>query len=309
MSKYKHIVRENEVGMTVNQILKANFSFSRRFITKMKFEELVDLNGIRIKGFVKPDLGDLISIRLPIENNDFPAQNIPLDVIFEDSDFLIINKQHGITVHPTKGHPDNTLANGVAYYNEQMNQSFKIRFCNRLDMDTSGIVIIAKNSNIQNEISKQMSRDIITKKYLALVDGIIEQDCFTIDEPVGRPDLDSPKRAVMAVSDGGKNAVTDVRVLKRYRINDKVIQNYNATLVELTLHTGRTHQIRIHMSSIGHPIVGDRLYGVNKGDLIARQALHAYYIEFIHPGINKKLKLYAKLPTDIKSLVRRFAGL
>lgn len=303
MSKYKHVVTEEEQGMTVNQILKANFSFSRRFITKMKFQELVDLNGVRTKGFIKPNTNDIITIRLPIEHNDFPAENIPLDIIYEDNDFLIINKQPGITVHPTKGHPSNTLANGIVNYINETHQNFKIRFCNRLDMDTSGIVIVAKNSNIQNEVSKQMSGDAVTKKYIALVCGLIEEDSFTVDLPVGRPDPDSPKRAVMAVTEGGKNAITDVKVVKRFKGIDGNNEIFNATLVELTLHTGRTHQIRIHMSHLGHPIIGDRLYGGDNIGMITRQALHSNYLELVHPETHEKLELKAPIPSDIKSVI------
>ncbi len=305
MSKYKHIVTEKEEGMTVNQILKANFSFSRRFITKMKFQELVDLNGVKTKGFIKPSPSDVISIRLPIEHNEFPAENIKLDIVYEDDDFLIINKQPGITVHPTKGHPNNTLANGIVYYINETNQNFKIRFCNRLDMDTSGIVIVAKNSNIQNEVSKQMSGDMVTKKYLAIVQGIIEEEFFTIDLPVGRPDPDSPKRSVLALEDGGKTALTDVKVLKRFKGNKISSFNCDATLVELSLHTGRTHQIRIHMSYMNHPIIGDTLYGGDNMGMISRQALHSHYVELIHPESKEKLRLFASIPEDFQSLITR----
>lgn len=309
MGKYEHIVNTDEVGMTINQILRANFTFSRRFKTKIKFQELIDLNGVKSKGFIKPNLGDLISVRLPIEDNNFPPEDIPIDIVYEDSDLLIINKQAGITVHPTKGHPNNTLANGITSYIEKTNQNFKIRFCNRLDMDTSGLIIVAKNSNIQNEISKQMQKDLVVKKYIALVYGIIEKDNFIIDLPVGRPDPSSPKRSVLSIDKGGKNAVTGVEVIKRF-YNKKLPEPFDgATLVNLTLYTGRTHQIRIHLSHINHPIIGDGLYSNIKDEKMTRQALHARYIKFKHPTSGEEMELNAEIPSDINLLIKRLSSL
>lgn len=309
MGKYEHIVNTDEVGMTINQILRANFTFSRRFKTKIKFQELIDLNGVKSKGFIKPNLGDLISVRLPIEENNFPPEDIPIDIVYEDSDLLIINKQAGITVHPTKGHPNNTLANGITSYIEKTNQNFKIRFCNRLDMDTSGLIIVAKNSNIQNEISKQMQKDLVVKKYIALVYGIIEKDNFIIDLPVGRPDPYSPKRSVLSIDKGGKNAVTGVEVIKRF-YNKKLPEPFDgATLVELTLYTGRTHQIRIHLAHINHPIIGDGLYSNIKDENMTRQALHSKYIKFKHPTSGEEMELNAEIPSDINLLIKRLSSL
>lgn len=309
MGKYEHIVNTDEVGMTINQILRANFTFSRRFKTKIKFQELIDLNGVKSKGFIKPNLGDLISVRLPIEENNFPPEDIPIDIVYEDSDLLIINKQAGITVHPTKGHPNNTLANGITSYIEKTNQNFKIRFCNRLDMDTSGLIIVAKNSNIQNEISKQMQKDLVLKKYIAIVYGIIEKDNFIIDLPVGRPDPSSPKRSVLSIDKGGKNAVTGVKVIKRF-YNKKLSEPFDgATLAELTLYTGRTHQIRIHLSHINHPIIGDGLYSNIKDEKMTRQALHARYIKLKHPTSGEEMELNAEIPSDITLLIKRLSSL
>ena len=309
MGKYEHIVNRDELGMTINQILRANFTFSRRFKTKIKFQELIDLNGVKSKGFIKPNLGDLISVRLPIEENNFPPEDIPIDIVYEDSDLLIINKQAGITVHPTKGHPNNTLANGITSYIEKTNQNFKIRFCNRLDMDTSGLIIVAKNSNIQNEISKQMQKDLVLKKYIALVYGIIEKDNFIIDLPVGRPYPSSPKRSVLSIDKGGKNAVTGVKVIKRF-YNKKLPEPFDgATLAELTLYTGRTHQIRIHLSHINHPIIGDGLYSNIKDEKMTRQALHSKYIKFKHPTSGEEMELNAEIPSDINLLIKRLSSL
>ncbi|MBQ6621663.1 MAG: RluA family pseudouridine synthase [Mogibacterium sp.] len=297
MTKYTHTVTTEEEGLTINQILRRNFRFSSRFKTKMKFQELVDLNGVQTPGYIRPSAGDLIGIRLPTESSDFPPEDIPVHPLYEDADLLILDKQPGITVHPTKGHPYHTLANGIMKYMQDTGQQFKVRFANRLDMDTSGIVIVAKNANAQNDISDQMRKQTVRKRYRAVVHGVIDRDAFTIDLPIGRPYEDQVERAVMA--EGGKDAVTDVRVLERY-------DGY--TLVELTLHTGRTHQIRVHLSHIGYPIVGDHLYGGEAPELIGRQALHSCYIAFRHPITGADLEVRSDLPEDILACIQKISG-
>lgn len=303
MAKYNHTVTEEELGMTINEILRANYNFSARFKTKMKFQSLVDLNGVPTKGFIKPNLFDVISIRLPEETSDFPPEDIPLDIIYEDDDIIAINKQPGIIVHPTHGHPTGTIANAVMKYMLDSKQSFKIRFANRIDMDTTGIIIVAKNANAQDSISKQMRAGETVKKYKAIVHGIIDED-MTIDLPVGRPDEVSIQRTVM--HEGGKDAVTDVHVLKKYREEDRKNCDIKGdySLLELTIHTGRTHQIRVHLSHIGHPIIGDELYG-GRPDLIDRQALHAYYLGLSHPHTDEAMEIIAPLPEDISTVIKK----
>ncbi len=286
MGKYNHTVTEEEYGMSINEILRSNFNFSARFKTKIKFQNLLDLNGVQAKGFMKPEVGDLISIRLPKETSDFPAEDIPIDVLYEDDDLLIINKQPGIIVHPTKGHPYHTIANGLMKYMQDTGQEFKVRFANRIDMDTSGIVICAKNANCQDSISNQMKGQDVVKKYVAIVHGRVEDDCV-INLPVGRPDEVSIRRCVM---EEGKDATTIVKVLEAF-------DDYS--LLELTIMTGRTHQIRVHLSHIGHPIIGDALYEGEAPGLIERQALHAYHIEFIHPMTEERLTIEAPYPDDM----------
>ena len=297
MAKYNHTVTEEEYGQSINQILRANYTFSARFKTKMKFQSLVDLNGVPTPGYVKPEVGDVIGIRLPEETSDFPPEDIPIDVLFEDDDLLIINKQPGIIVHPTKGHPTSTIANGIMKYMLDTDQSFKIRFANRIDMDTSGIVICCKNANAQNDISSQMRSQTVVKKYIAIVHGSVDRDEFTIDLPVGRENQETIRRSVMY--EGGKDAVTDVKVLRRYA---------DYTLVELSLHTGRTHQIRVHLSHIGHPIIGDSLYDGDAPGLIDRQALHAYRISFLHPVNKERIEIEAPFPKDIETAIAKIEG-
>lgn len=299
MSNYSHIVTESEQeeDLTINQILRRNFNFSSRFKTKIKFQKLVDLNGEQTPGFIRPKAGDTILVRLPEETSDFPAEDIPVHPLYEDEDLLIIDKQPGITVHPTKGHPDHTLANGIMKYMQDTNQSFKIRFANRLDMDTSGIVIVAKNANCQNGISLQMRAQSTVKKYRAVVKGSVTEDNFTIHLPIGRPAPDEIRRCVLSKEDKeAKDAITDVEVLERYG------EEY--TLVQLTLKTGRTHQIRVHLSHIGHPIVGDDLYG-GADPHMDRQALHSCYLEFTHPMTEERLKISSELPEDIRQCIDR----
>ena len=293
MSNYTHTVtaEEAEENLTINQILRRNFKFSSRFKTKIKFQKLADLNGEQTPGFIRPEAGDIITVRLPEESSDFPAEDIPVRALYEDADLLVIDKQPGITVHPTKGHPDHTLANGIMKYMMDTNQSFKIRFANRLDMDTSGIVIVAKNANSQNGISQQMRAQTTVKKYRAVVRGCIAEDTFTIHLPIGR---DNPEEIRRKVIEGGKDAITDVQVLERYG------EAY--TLVELTLKTGRTHQIRVHLSHIGHPIVGDELYGGTDPHM-TRQALHSCYLKFTHPMTQEILEIHSDYPEDIRNCI------
>ena len=295
MSKYEHTVTAEEYGMTINTILRLNFKFSARFRTKMKYQKLVDLNGTPTPGYIKPEVGDIIGVRLPDEVSDFPAEDIPIDIIYEDDDLIIINKQPGIIVHPTKGHPDHTIANAIMKYMQDTGQSFKVRFANRIDMDTSGIIVVAKNANAQNELSSQMRRGTVVKKYKALVEGDVAEDHFEINLPIGRPDQVSIQRTVMDVADGGKEALSEVNVIEHYHSDEYG----DFTLLEVILHTGRTHQIRVHLSHIGHIIAGDELYGGGL-NLISRQALHAYYIEFDHPHTRERISFEAPLPEDIE---------
>lgn len=292
MAKYEHIVTKEEEGLSINQILRLNYRFSSRFRTKMKYQSLVDLNGVQSPGYLKPNAGDVIGIRLPQETSDFPPEDIPLDIVYEDDDLILINKQPGIIVHPTKGHPVHTVANGIMKYMEDTSQVFKVRFANRIDMDTTGIIIVAKNANAQNDLSNQMRHNSVVKKYKALVSGIVEEDHFTIELPVGRPSEDSIRRTVM---EGGKDAISEVTVLRRFDS-----EKYGPhTLVEVTLHTGRTHQIRVHLSWIGHVIAGDELYG-GSTELISRQALHAYHIEFTHPVSGSLMTFEAPMYPDME---------
>ena len=300
MSKFSHIVTEEDAGLAVKSIIRCRFTFSSRLKTKLKKNNLVYLNGKPIEGWKTPAVGDVITVELPEERSDFEPEQITILPVYEDDDLLVINKQPGYVVHPTKGQPAHTMANGVMQYMIDTNQSFKIRFVNRLDRDTSGLLIVAKNSYSQEELTKQMKQNIVKKRYNAVVKGIIEEDSGTIDLPIGRPDLDHVQRGVMA--EGGHESVTHFKVIERYA---KESQGY--TLIELLLETGRTHQIRVHMSHIGHPVIGDNLYGGENVLLIERQALHARYLSFNHPVTGKPMEVEAPLPEDIEKLIKKIS--
>ena len=321
MAKFTYIVKESDRELSIKELLSRNFSFSSRFMTKLKQNRLIFLNGESMPGWILPNPGDVITVVTPEETSDFPPEAIPISIVYEDDDLLVINKQPGIVVHPTKGKPCHTIANGLMKRMLDKGESYKIRFVNRLDMNTSGLLIVAKNSYAQDNLTKQMKTDHIQKKYMAIVSGVMAQDSGTIDLPLGRPDPNEVERWVVPVEEGGYPSVTHFKVLKRFKKN---------TLVELQLETGRTHQIRIHLAYIGHPIESDHLYCHGDpfeyrrihgdprpsldgspgprmetnpeivSDIINRQALHAFSLTFKHPVTGERLHLEAPLPDDMK---------
>jgi 23S rRNA pseudouridine1911/1915/1917 synthase len=295
MSKFRFQVTEKDEGRSIKDILRNEFVFSRRLRIKLKQQpELVRLNGAPAEGWFPVHPGDQITIEFPQEQSRFEPENIPLDILFEDEDFLLLNKQPGIVCHPTKGHPSHTLSNGIQFYMEQTGQSFKVRFVSRLDMDTSGILAVAKNSHCQDNLIRQMGEKKITKRYMAVVEGQLETLSGTIRLPIGQPNPEKVQRGVVA---HGADSITHYRVLECFP------KGY--TLLELTLETGRTHQIRVHLAHLGHPIVGDHLYGQAAPSLIERQALHASSLSFIHPVKEQPMEISAPLPEDMARLLKK----
>ncbi len=291
MTEFNYTVTEEDQDLAVKDILRRRFQFSARMRSKIKREKLVYRNGQRTDGWIPVVPGDTISIRLPEETSDFVPEDIPVSIVYEDDSLLIVNKQPGMVVHPTKGHVRHTLANGIMKYMLDSGQRFKIRFMNRLDMDTSGIVAVAKNSHCQASFMKQSQAGLVEKRYLAIVKGLVESDRGTIDLPIGQPD---PNRVERWVTEDGMPSRTHYRVLERYKAG--------YSLVELTLETGRTHQIRVHMAYMGHPIVSDHLYGETNPFLIERQALHGAKLALSHPMTGKPLSFEAPLPPDMVRL-------
>ena len=293
MSKWSYTVTPDDAGLTLKEIIRRNFTFSSRMMTRFKQNGCISVNGETVRISVLPDPGDIVSISLPDERSGFDPQDVPIAPVHEDDDLLIIDKPAGYTVHPTKGHPAGTIANGLAKYIADTGQTFKVRFVNRLDMDTSGLLVIAKSAFCQDRIINQMKEDAVVKKYIAVVNGVLEDDEGKIEAPVGRPD---PEKAKRGVTRTGSASVTRFSVIERYKRH---------TLVELDLKTGRTHQIRVHMSHIGHPVTGDRLYGGEDVLLIERQALHACYISFLHPVTGEPVEAAAEIPEDMKRLIEK----
>ena len=317
MTEFNYTVTETDKELSVKELLRRNFHFSSRLLTKLKQQDLVTLNGNPVRGWMIPLPGDKLTITLPQETCDFQPEDIPISVIFEDKDLLVINKQPGYVVHPTKGKPNHTIANGIMKKMLDDGEKYKIRFANRLDMNTSGLLLIAKNSFTQDRLIRQMKAGIIRKEYLAVVDGIMEQDLGTINAPIGRPDPDEVERWILPTDQGGYDSVTHYKVIRRFQ------SGY--TLVRLRLETGRTHQIRVHMKHIGHVLFNDERYGgheILKGthfskykqfvnncfDTCPRQALHAMTLGFVHPVTGEEMHFTSELPDDMTRLIEKWRG-
>lgn len=284
-------VEAEDEGRSVKDILKKRLSASSRLLTRLKKEENILLNDVYVKYHELASAGDIIKIKMDEGPNQFIPQNIPFIVVHEDMDIIIINKQPGIVSHPTKSHPENTIANAAVYYLALKGAEHKIRFVNRLDMDTSGLLIIAKNPYAHHILSEQMQEDRVRKKYITFVNGVIAEDSGEIEEPIYR-ETDSAIRRM--VDPRGQYSLTKFKVLERFKA---------ATKLEVELLTGRTHQIRVHMAYIGHPIIGDTLYGPEENPYeVQRQALHAYYLRLFQPRYNREMEVVAELPQDLQQL-------
>lgn len=288
MEEYKV---ENENCRIDKYIAEKNNKFSRAIIQKMIEEEKILVNGAKTKNSYKVACGDIVTIEEMVAKEDLKLkpQKIDLNVIYEDEDIIIINKEKGMVVHPGNGNPDGTLANAIL---ERCKDSLSgiggtVRpgIVHRIDKDTSGLVIVAKNDNAHLNISKQIQERKVSKTYIALVRGNVKENEATINMPIGRSNKDRKK---MAVTKSGKEAITHFKVLKKYN---------GFTLLELKIETGRTHQIRVHLAQIGFPIVGDGVYSNGKNPFgVEGQMLHAEKLEFLHPTTKKQVTFEAPLP-------------
>ena len=276
----------------IKQILKEEFHISDRLIIKLKKNKQLYLNNEAISINHKFNIEDILSINLDFyeESENIVPTKMNLNILFEDDGLLILDKPAGIPVHPSMMHYENSLSNGVKYYFNSINLKRKIRPVNRLDKNTSGILIFAKNEYIQECLVKQMKLGLFKKEYIALLEGNIKENKGTINAPIARKKDSIIEREI---SKDGASSVTHYELIKNYD---------NFCLVKFILETGRTHQIRVHSKYIGHPILGDTLYG-NSSNLINRQALHAYKINFVHPITNKKIEIISKPPKDISKLI------
>jgi len=287
----KYIVK-NENYTNINQILKNEFNISTRLLNKLIQNKRIYLNGqiADTRNFV--NYNDTVSVLLDFdeESENILSTNIKLDIIYEDDAFLVLNKPVGIAIHPSILHYNDSLSNGVKYYFDKIGLKRKIRPVNRLDLNTSGIVIFAKNEYVQECLIKQMQNNSFKKEYLAIVCGNLENKNGTINAPIARKENSIIERCI---NKDGQPSVTHYEVIKEKK---------EYSLVKCILETGRTHQIRVHFSHIGHPLLGDTLYG-SSSELINRQALHSHKVEFIHPITNKKISLRADLPNDMKIII------
>lgn len=285
-------VKEDLPKVKLRDYLKYNHDLSTRLIKKAGMEKRILVNEEIKKLNYIVTKGDYIKIDLNREENqNIDPQNIPIDIVYEDEDIIVVNKPPYMVVHPTKSHRDGTLANGVLYHFKEQGEDCIVRLVSRLDMDTSGLVIIAKNQHSHMFLSKEMSANSVEKIYLAIVHGRLKEKYGTVNQPIGRPSVESIKREVM---DDGQNSITHYEVLEEYG---------DASLVKLRLETGRTHQIRVHLSYMGSPIYGDSLYGKEDDNFIMRQALHAHKLKFIHPKTKKEITLESPIPQDMKNLI------
>ena len=281
---------EDNQGTRLDSYLAEKLELSRSKIQKLIKEKLVTVNGKNVNGSYQVKLNDEIEVNddLNYEINVEP-ENIDIDVVYEDDDLLVINKESGMVVHPAPGHYTATLVNALLYrFNITGGEQHRPGIVHRLDKDTSGLMLVAKNEWTHEKLSEMISKKEVERHYLAIVSGLIKHDTGTIDAPIGR---DVEDRQKMAVTDkNAKDAITHFRVLKQFKEN---------TLIECILETGRTHQIRIHLAYIGYPVVNDPAYGKGKATEFG-QMLHSKSIKFVHPRTGKELFFEVEPPKEFK---------
>ncbi len=289
--KIEYKVSREDEGKSIKQVLKAKVLLSSRLLTKLKNLQKIYVNNeiAFVNNIAKKD--DIIEVDLDYEEDDqILPQKADLDIIYEDDYYLAVNKPSNLCVHPSAFHPQDTLANYVKYY---LNNKKKIRPVNRLDNGTSGVCLFAKNEYAQELFKLKKVNPI--KEYLAILEGKLEKNEITIDAPISRKEGSIIERHVD--EENGQTAITHITLQNVITIDNKP---YSVVLVRIE--TGRTHQIRVHSAYIGHPILGDTLYG-KKSEFISRQALHAYRLSFTHPVMNKQIEVEAEIPMDIKRLL------
>jgi len=291
-------VIEND-GIRIDKYLALSTDYSRSKIQKMIDGEMLLVNNKVVKSSYVVSLGDVITLNIVEEDSRILPENIPLDIIYEDDYLLVVNKPSGMVVHPAVGNYSKTLVNALMYHVNHLstvNGSIRPGIVHRIDADTSGLLLVAKNDMVHNDLALQISKKTVSRKYIALVHGVIAEDTATIDAPIGRDPNDRKKMAVVA--DNSKDAVTHIRVLERYK---------KATLIECVLETGRTHQIRVHLNYIGHPVVNDPVYGHKKlDDPDFGQMLHAKEIGFVHPITKEEMHFSVDAPKEFYQILEKY---
>ena len=300
MDVFKFLINEEWEGLRIDKYLSSNLDFlSRSYIQKMIQEQNVSVNGKIVKANYNLKEDDEIEFQLPPSvEPDIVAEDIPLDVLYEDNDVIVVNKPKGMVVHPAAGHYSGTLVNALMHHCKDslsgINGVMRPGIVHRIDKDTTGSLIICKNDTSHEIIAAQLKEHSIVRKYRAICMGIIKEDELTINAPIGRHPMERKKMAINEKN--GKTAVTHVTVLKRLK---------NATYVECRLETGRTHQIRVHLSSLGHPLLGDEVYGDTKNKhKLQGQTLHAYILGFVHPTSKEYIETTASIPSYFEKLLK-----
>ena len=270
---------------------------SRSAIQKVIAEGNVLVNGSTAKKNMVLKAGDVIDMEVPeLKTLEAVPQDVPIDIVYEDTDVIVVNKPQGMVVHPAPGNPDGTLVNGILYHCRDLsgiNGVIRPGIVHRIDKDTSGLLVICKNDAAHNGLAEQFAEHSITRVYYAVVRGVIKDDSGTIDRPIGRDPKDRKKFCV--TEKNSKRAVTTYEVIERFK---------DYTLISLRLHTGRTHQIRVHMASVGHPVAGDPVYGGNRKDHgLSGQCLHAKVLGFVHPSTGEYMEFDSELPEYFRNFL------
>ena len=295
------VIEEKTAGERIDKFLSDSLpDLSRSYVQKLIKDGQVTVNNKQVKANYKMNVGDFLVMEEPeLQEPDIEAENIPLDILYEDSDLLIINKPKGMVVHPSAGHYSGTLVNALMYYCKDdlsgINGVMRPGIVHRIDMDTTGSLLVCKNDFTHNDIAQQLKVHSITRVYHAIVHGVLKDDEGTINAPIGRHPIDRKKMSINHKN--GKEAVTHYKVLSRFK---------NFTYIECRLETGRTHQIRVHMSSISHPLLGDAVYGPAKCPYkLQGQTLHAKIIGITHPRTGEYLEIDAPLPEYFSNLLKK----
>ncbi len=287
------VVEESDVRL--DKYIASVTDYSRELVTKMLNENYILVNDKLVKGSYKVAIGDIIVIKDGFKvSTDVVAKKMDLDIVYEDDYLMVINKASGITVHPGNGNYDNTLVNGLMYYTNNLSdvgEEFRPGIVHRLDKDTSGLMIVAKDNKCHELLADDFKNKRIKREYVALLDGVFPQNTAIIDAPIERSKENFSR---MTVGASGKKAITHLQVIKKYR---------DYTLVRLSLETGRTHQIRVHMAYIGYPVHNDPVYNKKKSDEFG-QFLHSEYLEFVHPILKDTLKFRAELPKEFSDFLK-----
>ena len=298
-------VLESQSGIRIDKFLSDELpEMSRSYIQKLIKGDQVTVNGKIVKANYKLSADDFVVVCQPeLKEPDILAEDIPLDILYEDEDFLVINKPKGMVVHPSAGHYSGTLVNALMYYCKDdlsgINGVMRPGIVHRIDMDTTGSLLVCKNDFSHQHIAQQLKEHSIRRVYHAIVHGVIEEEEGTVDAPIGRHPIERKKMSINYKN--GKEAVTHYKVIQRFK---------NYTYIQCQLETGRTHQIRVHMASIKHPLLGDQVYGPQKNPFkLQGQTLHAKIIGITHPRTNKYIEADAPLPEYFQKLLKKLENL